>query len=127
MILGLYNRRRGFTLVEVLASLAFVGAILPAALAGVSLAMNLGETARDRTEAAQLAEARLAEVVATGQWLEGEEAGDFGEQWERFTWQMKSRDWEEPGLAEVTVSVLWTSRDAERTVDVTTLVYPGDQ
>ena len=51
--------RGGFTLVEVLASLALVAVILPVAMEGVSLAVGAAGLARDRIEAASLAETKL--------------------------------------------------------------------
>ncbi len=117
--------RGGFTLVEVLVSLALVGAILPAAMAGVALAMGLGSASLHRTQAAALARTRLAEVTATGDWQEGGDDGDFGEDWPNYSWQMQVDDWEEPGLKEVTVAVTWTARGKKRSVTMATLAYAG--
>src|SRR4051794_38319604 len=58
--------RAGFTLIEVLATLVLLGIILPAAMRGVSIGLAMASHARHVTEAAQLAEAKLNELVATG-------------------------------------------------------------
>jgi len=121
------RHRRGFTLVEVLASLALVGAILPVAMAGISLAMGLGETARRRTEAAVLARSKLAEVMATDEWQSAETKGDFGREWPGYSWQMTVGEWEEPQISEVTLTVAWTARGQQRTVSMTTLGYVGSE
>ncbi len=121
------RHRRGFTLVEVLASLALVGAILPVAMAGISLAMGLGETARQRTEAAMLGRSKLAEVMATGDWQSAETKGDFGDEWAGYSWQLTISEWEEPQVSEVTLTVDWTARGQERTVSMTTLGYVGSE
>jgi general secretion pathway protein I len=119
--------RGAFTLVEVLASLALVGIILPVAMAGISLAMGLGDSARHNAEAATLARSRLTEIVATGDWQSDSTQGDFGDEWPRYSWQLNVEDWEEPGLKEVTLSVLRPQGRSKRTVTMTTLVYAGGE
>lgn len=121
------DRRAGFTLVEVLASLALVGAIVPVAMAAVSLAMNLGTAAQQRTEAATLAHSRLAESLATEDWMEGGAEGDFGEDWSRYAWALSVDDWGEVGVSELTVTVTWTARGAEQKVALSTLAYAGSE
>ena len=115
--------RGGFTLVEVLASLVLVALVLPTAVGGISLAMGLGRESRQRTEAAALARSKLAEAVATGDWREGRDDGDFGEDWPDYAWEMETDDWDEPGLSQVSVTVAWIVRSQERSATMTTLVY----
>jgi prepilin-type N-terminal cleavage/methylation domain-containing protein len=124
---GRPHRRAGFTLVEVLASLALVAAIIPAAMAGVSLAMGLGNTARQRTEAATLAHGRLAESLAAEDWRDGDSSGDFGDDWPDYGWELTVEDWDEAGLSAVSVSVTWFSRGTEQAVTATTLAYAGSE
>jgi general secretion pathway protein I len=121
------GRRAGFTLVEVIASLALVAAILPAAMAGVSLAMGLGNAARHRTEAGTLAHGELADAIATEDWTSGDSSGDFGEDWPDYTWELTVDDWEEVGVSQVSVTVTWTARGAEQQVTATTLAYAGSE
>lgn len=119
--------RGGFTLVEVLASLTLVGLVLPVAVGGISLAMGLGRESRQRTEAAALAQSKLVEAVATGDWQGARDDGDFGDEWPDYSWEMLVDDWEEPGITEVAVTVSWTARGRERTVTMTTLAYGGGE
>ncbi len=121
------RRRRGFTLIEVLVSLALVGAILPAAMAGISLAMGLGVTARQRTEAAILARSKLAEMMATGDWQSSATRGDFGDEWPQYSWQVAVSEWEEPQVSEVALTVTWKARGQTRSVVMTTLGYAGSE
>ena len=121
------DRRAGFTLVEVLASLALLGAILPAAMGAVSLAMSLGSAAQHRTEAATLAHSKLAEAIATGDWLDGDASGDFGEDWPQYEWELAAEDWGEVGVSEVTVTVTWTARGAPHELAIATLAYSGSE
>ena len=70
---------RGFTLVEALAALVLVAIVLPVAMRGVSLALTMASETTRRTEAMVLAEAKLAELLATGAWEDGDLDGDFTE------------------------------------------------
>ena len=65
------GRRRGFTLIEVLAALLLIGIVLPVIMQGFSIATRVGSTAKRRTEAGALADAKLTELVATAQWQSG--------------------------------------------------------
>lgn len=125
---GRAPRGRGaFTLVEVLASLVLVGVILPAAMAGVSLAMGMEETARGRTEAAVLAGSKLAELTATGAWQTAETEGDFGEHRPAYSWRLQVEEWEEPGLSRVVVTVERTAARGALSVTVSTLAYAEER
>lgn len=117
--------RRGFTLVEVLASFALVAAILPAAMGAVVLAMRLEESARRGCEAVLLAQSKLAELTATNEWQDTKSSGDFGDEWPDYKWEKEVTPWDVDGVSQMTLTVRWTSRGQERSVAVTTLVYSG--
>jgi prepilin-type N-terminal cleavage/methylation domain-containing protein len=68
---------RGFTLVEVLASLTVVLIALPVAMEAISLETATAGRARRKLEAANLAASKLAELVATNAWQNGNSSGDF--------------------------------------------------
>ena len=122
-----HHNREGFTLAEVLVSLALVGIILPTAMAGVSLAMKMEETARYRTEAASLASGKLAELIDTGEWQSAETKGDFGEDWPDYSWQIQVEDWEETGVSEVTLTVSRPLRGKTLAVSLSTLARAEGQ
>jgi prepilin-type N-terminal cleavage/methylation domain-containing protein len=69
--------RGGFTLVEVLASLTVVLIALPVAMEAITLSNAAATRARRQLEAANLAASKLAELVATNQWQNGNSSGDF--------------------------------------------------
>jgi len=121
------GHRAGFTLVEVLVSLALVGVLLPTAMAGITLAMGLGDSARHRTEAAMLARGKLDEMLVTGDWQSSQTEGDFGEEWPGYTWELDVADWEESTCSEVTLTVRWTSRGHDYNTSLTTLTYVGGE
>jgi len=62
---GTYRARRlrGFTLIEVLASVAILAIVIPFAMRAASTASMLASLSRHRAEAATLAEAKLADLV----------------------------------------------------------------
>ena len=106
-----------------LATIALMAIVLPVAMHGVSLCMASATAARQRTEAAGLAEAKLNELIATGDWQYGLLSGDFGEAWPDYKWTGGTADWDDPALSELSVRVYWTNRGTEREVIVTTLVF----
>ena len=122
-----FARRRGLTLIEVLATIVMMAIVLPAAMHGLSLCTAASRDARQRSEAAALAEAKLTEVLATGDWQFGALSGDFGEAWPEYHWGAGATAWaDDPTMTEVYCRVTWTSRSLEREVVLTTLVYAGD-
>ena len=64
-----FGARRGFTLLEVLATLVLVGIILPAVMHGISLATIAAGEAKHKVEAVSLAQTKLAELTADFQTL----------------------------------------------------------
>ena len=118
--------RRAFTLVEVMATLVLLAIVLPAAMEGIALATRTVGNARDRMEAASLAETKLAEMVAAESWRDGDGSGDFGDEWPQYAWSAEVSDWEESILYLLTVRVDWTRRGQDRWVALSTLVYAGD-
>jgi prepilin-type N-terminal cleavage/methylation domain-containing protein len=119
-------RRRGLTLVEVLATIVLMAIVLPATMQGISLCMATSVAARQRSEAAALAEAKLAELIATGDWQFGVLTGEFGEAWPEYRWSAAAADWSsDTTMKELYVRVHWTNRRQEREVMLTTLIYQG--
>ena len=120
-------RRRGLTLVEVLATIVMMAIVLPAAMQGIALCTSTSVVARQRSEAAALAEAKLSELIATGEWQFGALSGDFGEEWPDYRWSGSAAAWSaDPTMTELYVRVYWVSRQQEREVLLTTLIYAGD-
>jgi len=120
------RRRRGFTLVELLASLAFVAAVLPAAVKGISLATSTAGLTAQQMTALTLADNLLAEVVATQTWRDGAAAGAFEED-PLYEWEIDVTDWQGAAVQQVTVTVSWTYRTLRRQVELSTLVYSENQ
>jgi len=93
--------------------------VLPVAMKGVGVALNAADTARHTSEAATLGESKLNELV-TNQLADGT-SGDFGADWPAYKWtlQTTARDY---SVSEVTLTVTWTGRDGERTLNISTMM-----
>ena len=75
---------------------------------------------------ATLAESKLSEMVAQGDWSFGAGSGDFGTDWPGYQWTCTTAN-PDPNVnvTEVTVTVTWTERGQQRDVSVATFVYAG--
>lgn len=129
------NNRRGFTLVEMMATTVLVAVILPAALKALSIISALTSESTHRSIALNLAESRLSELLATGDWESGYLEGDFDDYRQKFLqtdynlretnldgyrWVLIPND-SKTSLSEITIAVYWTSRGVEKHLTLSTL------
>ena len=125
------RRRSGFTLVEVLVTLMFLAISLPAIMQGISLATKVGAQTVRRTEAAGLAQSKLAEIVGTEEWQTGNLSGDFGSDWPAFRWEATVQPWAQDttsaGIQEIDLNVNWTDQGKQQAVTLSTLAYVRGQ
>ncbi len=124
--------QRGFTLVEVLAAMLLIGIVLPAVMTGVSLATRASTEAQHRTEATTLAQSKLAELIATGNWQGGVLQGDFSPDWLNYKWQASVQQWANDtttsSVQQIDLKVSWVStRNGEQAVTLSTLAYVSQQ
>jgi prepilin-type N-terminal cleavage/methylation domain-containing protein len=117
-----FRGRGGFTLFEVLAAMTIAAIVLPLAMEGISLALTLGADARHRSEASTLARAKLDELVATGTWQSGQQAGDFGTDWPNYHWSAQMGIWNNTSLSQLDVEVTWMTRQKQHSITMSTLV-----
>ena len=94
------GKYRGFTLVEVLATLMLLGIVMPVAMKGVSIALAAAEKARHTAEAATLAETKLNDLLTQGVNSASGLTGDFSPDHPEYQWSYQSapRDY---GITEV--------------------------
>jgi general secretion pathway protein I len=124
--------RGGFTFIELLATMALLAIALPSIMDGVSLSLATAGFARSQAQAASLCQSKLQELLAAQQWQQTQQSGDWGEDYPGFTWTATVSDWTgatsdttNVSLKQLDVSVFWTHRDTKRSVELSTLVYPG--
>jgi len=118
-------RAGGFTIIEILAALMLVAIVLPTAVHGTLLCLDTAAHASMQARAASLAQAKLSELAATGQFDQAAQSGDFGEQWPEFVWMAIAEPWEDERLVQLDVSVVWTRRGRDYDVTMSTLIYDG--
>ena len=122
-------RRRGFTLIEALASLMLVAIVLPFVVRGIALSARGASDQDRRATAAMLAQTQLEEVLLSEAWRFGDAEGDFDETYgndaQRYTWDLSVTDWQAADFRELAVTVRWTSGVDEKDVRLKTVVYAG--
>ena len=121
------RRNRGFTLVEVLATLLLMAIVLPAAMQGVSLAVQASSSARHRSEAAGLAEGKMSELVTTGDWQTAALSGQFDGNFSDYRWDATVSTWDQDtsgeNIQQIDLKVTWTSRNKPESLTLSTLTY----
>ncbi len=118
----MFSHRRGFTLVEVLAAMLFMTILVPVAVEGLLVCNRLSVAAQRKREVAQLANEKLTEFVVTETWRDGDQSGDFGEDWPGYSWEMKSESWTEDTMRLITVTAFYQVQGQERSESFSTLV-----
>lgn len=123
------RRAAAFTLLEVLAALMLMAIVLPVVMRGIGLATQLGAYTRFHDQAVSLAEAKIAESLVNEDWQDGDSIGTFDDEdlWgkgaSRYEWEQQVDDWETSTIKQVTIRVIWTQRNQEQVVTLTTLVH----
>lgn len=118
------EEKNGFTLVEVLVTLAILAAVLPALLQAFSSAARNQGLADNSTTALYLLKFRMAEIEMDGYPDTGEENGEFGENtryhWRSIVEDIDSEDVE--NIRRVQVTVTWIHRNRERSMSMSTYI-----
>lgn len=125
----LRNRPRaaGFTFVEVLAAMLLMAITIPVALQGVMLANRVGVAAMRKREAMQLGDNILNNQLVTGEWLDGDSSGDFGDDYPGFEWSLHAESWSEASdLDVVTVTVTYSVQGRDLTETLATVADPNE-
>jgi prepilin-type N-terminal cleavage/methylation domain-containing protein len=131
MIRRARHLRHGFTLVEVLVTIMFLGIALPTIMKGIALAGTTASDARRRTEAAGLAQAKLAEIVADDLWESGNLSGDLSPDFPQYRWQAVAQPWAGDqtgvGMQEIDLTVTWEARNRQQSMMFSSLAYERTQ
>lgn len=125
---GSRTHRRAFTLVEVLATIAFIAVVLPIAMHGVSLSVRAAGLAKRTAEATMIAQNRLDEMAAFPQMLPASTVEEVDGGY-RVETRVNPVDPVSLGLdlRDFSVRVSWADRGgAERSVVLSTYVYGTD-
>lgn len=122
MILEKTRNEKGFTLIEILVSLAIIAVALPALMRTFTHASRQQKLSLSQTTALYLLKFQMAQVELEGFPEVGEEEGEFSEG-SRYTWTYtveEVTDLEIEGLRKVTVTVYWQEEGKEKSMSMTT-------
>lgn len=126
-LFDIFKSSRGFTFIEILATLTFAAIVLPVAMKGISLATVAASESKKRSEATLLAQNLLAETVAADTLDFSSISGDFLPEIDQYRWTAELSDWENGNLKELIVKIFWQTHNKEQSIALTTLVYTGEQ
>jgi general secretion pathway protein I len=98
-------RSGGFSLVEVICALFILGVCVAGVTEGVTLALRSSKESELQTSAALLASSRIESIRADGFFTDGEEKGDFGDEFPAFSYRQTISETSLEGLHEVTVAI----------------------
>ena len=113
---------RGFTFVEMLAALAFLGILIPVVISALLVSNRASLVTERSTIALQLGENRLNEMMLADDWTSESGRGDFGDQWPGYRWELTKTDWETGAMTELALDVFYPVQGAEHSVRLSTLV-----
>ncbi len=114
----------GFTLVEILVTLAILSTVLPALLQVISANVRNQALSDNRTTALYLIKHRMAEIEMEGYPEVGEASGEFGDN-SRYQWHSVIQEIESEEIAAITriqVTVSWQHRGKERSISMHTFI-----
>jgi len=113
---------RAFTLVEILATLGFLGLVIPVTLRAVQMASRAGEVSERSVIAEQLGENKLGELMLANAWTTAESRGTFGDDRPGYRWELKRNDWQSGAMTELDLDVFFPVRGHEESLRLSTLV-----
>jgi|SRR5581483_8629321 len=118
------SRRRGFTLVEVLAALLFMAIVIPIAMHGVSIASRAGILGQRKAAAIRVAERVLDESFISGQLGTTATNGTTTDGETTYTWTLQTQPWTEDTMTTATVTVSFDVQGNTFDISLTTLFDP---
>jgi hypothetical protein len=113
--------RAAFTLVEILATLAFLGLVIPVTIKAILMATKAGETSERELIAEQLGENKLEELMINNAWTTAENRGNFDDH-QGYRWELKKTDWQTGAMTELDLDVYFPVRGQEQSLRLSTLV-----
>lgn len=119
--------RQAFTLVEVLAALAFMAIVIPVAVDGLRVASLAGQVGERKATASRIAERVLNELLVTGQYRSATQKGVVQEDAREYQWSMRSEPWPLGAMRLVTVEVTYPVQGRDYDVRLSTLADNSTQ
>lgn len=116
-----------FTLVEVLAAMAFLAILVPVIVAAMRVSTRASEAGERSAIALQLGENELNELLLNDDWSSGQSSGDFGADYPGYRWQLSNSNWsEDSNMTQLDMLVFYQVQGQERQLQLSSLVLqPG--
>lgn len=114
--------RRGFTLLEVIVSLAVLSIGLVAVLEAYSAAARVSLQDEFLTTATFLAAGKMEEVLKEPYISTASDEGDFGEEFPEYTWSVETTESDMEGLLVLKVTVEWEGPTGPDHLELTSAV-----
>jgi type II secretion system protein I len=115
-------KRAGFTLVELLAAMAFMAIVIPVIMQALAIANRAGQVAQRKATAARVADRMLSEYVANGTQNRGFQRGTVEEGAYQFQWNIAVENWREDNMRLITATVTYPVQGKDYSVETSTLV-----
>ena len=115
-------KRAGFTLVELLAALAFMAIVIPVIMQALAISNRAGQVAQRKAIAARVADTVLNDYVASAQNSRPVQKGMVAEGAYEFQWNITVENWRQDSMRMVTAEVTYPVQGQEYSVATTTLV-----
>ena len=100
----------------------FLAILIPAILQVLTLSNRASEVSERNSVAAELAGNKLSDLTLNNLWSTADAAGDFGDDWPGYRYQVTQSTWDIDSMTTLTVDVFYTVQGQERSVQLATLV-----
>ncbi len=114
--------RFAFTLVELLAAMAFMAIVIPVAMEGLRIANRAGQVGQRKAMAARVADRVLNEYVVMSQNRGAAQKGTVEEGAFEFVWNIRADNWREDSMRVVTAEVTYPVQGQNYSVRASTLL-----
>ena len=104
------NRRKGFSLIELVAAMAIFSMSVLACLELYSISLQSAGDSVAYTQAVFLAQGVMEETMAESYLTAGSDSGEFGPNYPEHAWEMVIEETDETGLMDLELTVRWTVR-----------------
>lgn len=113
---------RGMTFVELLASMLLLSIVLPVTVGAILFANRTSSMAVRKRDAAFLADQILQEAIGTQSWEDGDQRGEFEDDFAGWTWQLTVSSWDAQAMQQVAVTVSYPVQGTTYSETLTRLV-----
>ncbi len=116
------TNRSAFTLIELLAAMAFMAIVIPVAMQGLTIASRAGEVSQRKMVATRVCDSVLNEYLAKSQLVTTGQKGVVQEGAIDYRWNIRTVTWREDSMRVVTAEVTYPVQGRDYTVTASTLI-----